>query len=131
MRHLKKGRKLNRTPAHRSALLRNMATSLLKHERIETTESKAKELRGYTERLITLAKRGDLHAKRLAFRKIRDRDVLAKLFDDVAVRFKGRPGGYTRVTRLYVRKGDNAIVSVIELVGNEVAPGAGASSDED
>lgn len=130
MRHLKKGRKLNRSSAHRSALFRNMATSLLQHERIETTEAKAKELRGYTERLITLAKRGDLHAKRLVFRKIRDRDVLAKLFDDVAVRYKGRPGGYTRVTRLYVRKGDNAVMAAIELVGNEVAAGAGAG-DED
>ncbi len=130
MRHLKKGRKLNRSSAHRSALFRNMATSLLQHERIETTEAKAKELRGYTERLITLAKRGDLHAKRLVFRKIRDRDVLAKLFDDVAVRYKGRPGGYTRVTRLYVRKGDNAVMAAIELVGNEVAAGASAG-DED
>lgn len=130
MRHLKKGRKLNRTSTHRKAMFRNMATSLFRHERIETTHVKAKELRGFAERLITLAKRGDLHARRSAYRDIRDQDVLAKLFNDIAPRYKARPGGYTRVTRVRVRRGDNAEMSIIELVGNEKAVGA-TSGDED
>ncbi|MCP4503448.1 MAG: 50S ribosomal protein L17 [Deltaproteobacteria bacterium] len=129
MRHLKKGRKLNRSVSHRKALFRNMATSLFRHERIETTDAKAKELRGYAEKLITLAKRDDVHSRRLAFQKIRDTDVLKKLFDDIAPRFKGRPGGYTRVTKVRVRRGDNATMSLIELVGSE--PSASAAGDED
>lgn len=129
MRHLKKGRKLNRSVSHRKALFRNMATSLFRHERIETTDAKAKELRGYAEKLITLAKRDDVHSRRLAFQKIRDTDVLRKLFDDIAPRFRGRPGGYTRVTKVRVRRGDNATMSLIELVGSE--PSAAAASDED
>jgi len=104
-------------------MFRNMATSLFRHERIETTHIKAKELRGFAERLITLAKRGDLHARRTAFQDIRDQEVLAKLFDDIAPRFKARPGGYTRVTRVRVRRGDNTEMSIIELVGNEKAVG--------
>lgn len=133
MRHLKKGRKLNRTSTHRRAMLRNMATSLFRHERIETTHPKAKELRGYAERLITLAKKGDLSARRRAFRDIRDQEVLRKLFGDIAERFDGRPGGYTRVTKVRYRRGDNAPISIIELVGNEEPP-AGVSEflgDED
>jgi large subunit ribosomal protein L17 len=107
-----------------------MATSLFRHERIETTDVKAKELRGYAERLITLAKRGDLHARRMAFRDIRDNEVLAKLFDDIGVRFKGRPGGYTRVTKVRIRKGDNTAMSVIELIGQERPVGeAGGAED--
>jgi large subunit ribosomal protein L17 len=129
MRHLNKGRKLNRTSTHRSAMFRNMATSLFKHERIETTHPKAMELRGYAERLITLAKRGDLHARRQAFRKIRDEEVLHKLFTDIAERYKARPGGYTRVTRVRVRRGDNAEMSLIELVGTEKAVGFGGGED--
>ena len=130
MRHLKKGRKLNRTSAHRKALLRNLATSLFRHEKIETTDAKAKELRGYAERLVTLAKRGDVHSRRLAFQKIRDQEVLKKLFDDIAGRYNGRPGGYTRVTKIRYRKGDNAKMSVIELIGD--AAGATAdNADED
>jgi len=128
MRHLKKGRKLNRSVSHRKALFRNMATSLFRHERIETTDAKAKELRGYAEKLITLAKTDDVHSRRLAFQKIRDKEVLSKLFDDIAPRYKGRPGGYTRVTKIRVRRGDNATMSLIELVGSEPAA---ASSDED
>ena len=116
MRHRKKGRKLSRTPSHRRATLRNMATSLFLHERIETTTAKAKELRPYAERLITLARRGDLHARRLAARKIQDRQVLGKLFDDIAPRFAERPGGYTRVLKLGNRRGDAADMSLIELV---------------
>jgi large subunit ribosomal protein L17 len=96
--------------------MRNMATSLFRHERIETTTAKAKELRPYAERLITLARRGDLHARRLAATKIQDRDVLGKLFGDIAPRFTERPGGYTRILKLGHRKGDAAEMSLIELV---------------
>lgn len=116
MRHRKKGRKLSRTPSHRKATLRNMATSLFRHERIETTTAKAKELRPYAERLITLARRGDVHARRLAAAKIQDRQVLGKLFDDIAPRYMERPGGYTRILKLGNRKGDAAEMSLIELV---------------
>jgi large subunit ribosomal protein L17 len=116
MRHRKNGRKLNRTASHRRAMLRNMATSLFIHGRIETTTAKAKELRPYAERLITLAKRGDLHARRLAGAKIGDRDVLGRLFDEIGPRFADRPGGYTRILKLGARKGDAADMSLIELV---------------
>lgn len=116
MRHRKTGRNLSRTASHKRATMRNMATALFRHERIETTEAKAKELRPYAERLITLARRGDVHARRLAARRIQDRDVLAKLFDDIAPRFDGRPGGYTRVLKLGHRKGDAADMALIELV---------------
>lgn len=116
MRHRKKGRELSRTATHRKALLRNLATSLFRHERIETTTAKAKELRPYAERLITLARRGDLHSRRLAGRKIQDREVLGKLFKDIAPRFGERPGGYTRILKLGHRKGDAAEMSLIELV---------------
>ena len=115
MRHRIKGRKLNRTAAHRKATLRNMATSLFRHERIETTTAKAKELRPFAERLITLAKRGDLHA-RLAAQKIQDREVLGKLFSDLGPRFAERPGGYTRILKLGNRRGDAAEMALIELV---------------
>lgn len=116
MRHRKKGRKLQRTASHRRAMLRNLATSLFRHERIETTTAKAKELRPYAERLITLARRGDLHARRLVARKIQDREVLGKLFDEIASRYAERPGGYTRILKLGNRKGDAAEISLIELV---------------
>lgn len=119
MRHKKSGRKLNRTSTHRQAMFRNMATSLFRHERIETTDPKAKELRGFAERLITLAKKGDQASRRQAHRKIRDKDILTKLFDEIGPRFADRPGGYTRVTKTRVRRGDNATMSVIELVGSE------------
>ena len=130
MRHLNSGRKLGRTSAHRTALFRNMATSLFRHERIETTDAKAKELRRFAEQLITLAKRGDLHARRQAFADIRDLEVLAKLFGDIGPRFKTRPGGYTRIIKSRIRKGDNAPISIIELVGNEVPLTATVSSDD-
>jgi large subunit ribosomal protein L17 len=119
MRHKKSGRKLNRTSTHRQAMFRNMATSLFRHERIETTDPKAKELRGFAERLITLAKKGDMHSRRLAHRKIADKEVLTKLFDELGPRFADRPGGYTRVTKTRIRRGDNTVMSVIELVGSE------------
>ena len=130
MRHLNHGRKFSRTSAHRQAMFRNMATSLFRHERIETTDEKAKELRGFAEKLITLAKAGDLHARRLAHRDIRDQEVLAKLFSDLGPRFKARPGGYTRITKSRVRRGDNATLSIVELVGSEIPLGAAAKTEE-
>ena len=96
--------------------MRNLATSLFRHDRIETTTAKAKELRPYAERLISLAKRGDLHSRRLAARKISDRDVLGKLFDELGPRYADRPGGYTRVLKVGRRRGDAAEMSLIELV---------------
>ena len=116
MRHRKSGRKLNRTSSHRKAMMRNLVTSLLEHERIETTDAKAKELRGLADRMITLGKRGDLHARRRALRVIRSKEVTAKVFDELAERFRDRPGGYTRVLKLGNRVGDAAPVSIIELV---------------
>jgi large subunit ribosomal protein L17 len=116
MRHRKKGRKLSRTASHRRATLRNMAQSLFRHGRIATTTAKAKELRPFAERLITLAKRGDLHARRLVAARIGDRAVVGSLFDTIAPRFAQRPGGYTRILKLGPRKGDAADMSLIELV---------------
>jgi large subunit ribosomal protein L17 len=116
MRHLKQGRKLGRTTAHRKALLRNLATALLEHERIVTTEPKAKELRRVADKLVTLGKRGDLHARRQALQVVRSNAVMRKLFNDIAPRFAERQGGYTRVLRLGYRPGDAAAMAVIELV---------------
>lgn len=116
MRHRAKGRQLSRTASHRRALLNNMATSLFQHERIVTTEAKAKELRPFAEKLITLARRGDLHARRLAERKIKDREVLTRLFSEIGPRFAGRPGGYIRILKLGHRPGDGADQARIELL---------------
>ena len=116
MRHRKGISKLGRTGTQRRAMMRNMATSLFQHGRSETTEAKAKALRSVAERLITLGKRGDLHARRLAGRQIQDRDILKKLFAEIAPRFADRPGGYTRVLKTGNRKGDNAPTALIELV---------------
>ena len=116
MRHLNQGRKLGRTSSHRTAMLKNMATSLLQHERIRTTEAKAKEVRRVAEKLITLAKKGDLHARRMAYRTIRDQEVLKKLFEEIGPRYKERAGGYTRLLKVGFREGDNAPISQIELV---------------
>lgn len=116
MRHRRTGRQLGRTRSHREALLRNLATSLFRHERIETTTAKAKELRPFAERLVTLAKRGDLHARRMAGRKIQDQAVLAKLFEEIGPRFAERTGGYTRVLKTGPRSGDGAEMALIELV---------------
>jgi len=116
MQHRKKGRKLSRSASHRKATLRNMATNLFRHERIRTSKAKAKELRPYAERLISLAKEGDLHARRQAERKIKDREVLGKLFDELGPRYADRPGGYTRILKLGARKGDSAEMALIELV---------------
>ncbi|MGH7612433.1 MAG: 50S ribosomal protein L17 [Gemmatimonadales bacterium] len=116
MRHRAKSRQLSRTSSHRKALLANLATSLFRHDRIETTEAKAKELRPYAERLITLARRGDLHARRLVERRIKDRDVTHRLFAELGKRFAARPGGYTRIVKLGHRVGDGADVARIELL---------------
>jgi large subunit ribosomal protein L17 len=116
MRHRLRGRKLNRTSSHRTAMFRNMATSLLKHEQITTTLPKAKELRPIVERLITLGKRGGLHARRQALSYVRDEKVVAKLFDTLAERYAERPGGYARVIKAGFRYGDAAAMAVIELV---------------
>ena len=121
MRHRNQGRKLNRTPTHRAALLSSLASALIKHEQIATTLPKAKELRRVTDRLITLAKRGDLHARRLAFARIRDEAMVAKLFDTLGSRYAGRPGGYTRVMKAGFRYGDAAPMAVIELVDRDTA----------
>lgn len=129
MNHRKTGRKLGRTSAHRKALFRNMVTSLLEHEQIRTTDAKAKELRGVAERMITLGKKGTLHARRNALRTIRSKEVTAKVFDELAARYKDRPGGYTRVIKLGQRPGDAAPMSIIELVDRGADDGAAAESD--
>ncbi len=117
MRHRAKGRQLSRTASHKKALLANLATSLFRHDRIVTTEAKAKELRPYAERLITLARRGDLHARRLVERRLKDKAVTTRLFKDLGPRFAARPGGYTRIIKLGHRSGDGAEVARIELLG--------------
>ncbi|HUE76952.1 MAG TPA: 50S ribosomal protein L17 [Longimicrobiales bacterium] len=116
MRHRVKGRSFSRTAEHREAMMRNMATSLFVHGRVETTTAKAKELRRYAEPLITKAKRGDLHARRLVARKIHDAGALTKLFGEIGPRYAERPGGYTRVLHLGHRPGDAADMAIIELV---------------
>ncbi len=116
MRHMKSGRKLNRTSAHRIALTKNLATALLEHGRIETTEAKAKELRRWVEKLVTLAKTDDLHARRQVAAVVTREDVAAKLFNQYAERFKDRPGGYTRIIGKGPRQGDGAPVVVMEFV---------------
>jgi large subunit ribosomal protein L17 len=115
MRHLNAGRKLNRTASHRKALFRNLVTSLLQHEHVRTTDAKAKELRRFADRMITLGKRGTLHARRQALSYIRSRAVVTKLFDEIATRFRERPGGYTRLVKVGSRHGDAASMSVVEL----------------
>jgi large subunit ribosomal protein L17 len=117
MRHLNAGRKLNRTSAHRRALMRNLVLSLIRHERLTTTDAKAKELRRWADRMVTLGKRGDLAARRRAFAFIGSHIAVKKLFDEIAPRFKDRPGGYTRVIKYGVRRGDAAPLSIIEFTG--------------
>jgi len=113
------GRKLGRTTEHRVALLRNLSTQLFANEKIQTTLAKAKELRPFAERLVTISKRGTLHARRHVMRHIHDRTVVSKLFDTLSARYDQRPGGYTRIIKLGVRRGDNAEMAMIELVGSE------------
>lgn len=119
MRHGKSGRKLNRTASHRKAMFANMAAALIKHEQIVTTLPKAKELKPIADKLITLAKRGDLHARRQAISQIRDKDMVKKLFDTLGERYTDRQGGYTRVLKAGFRFGDNAPMAVIELVDRD------------
>ena len=119
MRHRMSGRKLNRTSQHRQMLFRNMSQALIKHEQIVTTLAKARELRPVVERLITLGKRGDLHARRLAFARLRDNDMVSKLFDSLADRYKDRQGGYTRIIKAGFRYGDSAAMAVIEFVDRD------------
>ncbi|WP_029604160.1 50S ribosomal protein L17 [Kozakia baliensis] len=119
MRHGVAGRKLNVTSSHRAAMFRNMAVALIKHEQITTTLPKAKELRPVVEKLITLGKRGTLHARRQAFAQLRDETIVNKLFTAVAERYNGRSGGYTRVLKAGVRYGDNADMAVIEFVDRD------------
>ena len=139
MRHRVSHRKLGRVTEHRIAMLRNQAEALIRHERIETTIPKAKELRPFVERLITIAKRGlaagapdgkSLHARRLVLRDIQNRDVVSKLFDTIAPRFETRPGGYTRILRIGYRRGDSAEIAQIELVGSEYNPNADTEKTE-
>jgi len=116
MRHHLSKRKLNRTSAHRTALMRNMATSLFRYEKIRTTDPKAKELKSYAEKLITISKRGDIHSRRMVARDIHDKDVVVKLFEEIAPRYEAKHGGYTRIYKIGKRLGDNAEMSLIELV---------------
>ncbi|CAI3925333.1 Ribosomal protein L17 (RplQ) (PDB:1GD8) [Commensalibacter communis] len=120
MRHGMSGRKLGVTTSHRKAMFRNMAVALIKHEQITTTLPKAKELRPVVEKLITLGKRGDLHARRQAFALLRDETIVSKLFSTIAERYKARQGGYSRVLKAGVRYGDAANMAVIELVERDV-----------
>jgi len=116
MRHLKKGRSLGRKSSHRKALLCNLAVSILTNGRIRTTEAKAKEVRGLVDRIITWGKRGDVHARRLAARQVRSRTIVKKVFDELAPRYRDRPGGYTRIMKMGFRHGDNPPEVIIELV---------------
>ena len=116
MRHNKRGRKLSRETAHRKALMSNLAVALITHKKIKTTEAKAKELRTYVEPLITFAKRGDLHSRRQVLKKIRHKNVVRELFDNIGPSFSNRNGGYTRITKLGFRDNDCAPVSIIEFV---------------
>ena len=137
MRHRTSGRKFNRTSSHRQAMFANMAAALIKHEQIKTTLPKAKDLRRVVDRLITLSKRGNLHARRQALSVLRDTKITGKLFDELAERYKERPGGYTRVLKAGFRYGDMAPMAVIELVdrdpdakGQDSGPTQDADEDE-
>lgn len=119
MRHRKAGKQLSRNSSHRRAMLRNIVTSLLKYEQIETTDAKAKETRPIAEKMITLAKRGDLHARRLVLSYLQDKEVAHKLFDDLKDRLTTRQGGYVRIVKKGFRKGDGAPVSIVQLLVKE------------
>ncbi len=122
MRHNKSGRRLGRKPDHRQHMMKNMVTSFFENEKITTTVTRAKELRKLVDKMITLGKRGDLHARRQALRVIRDQKVVAKLFEMIAPRYAQRPGGYTRIIKLENRQGDNAPMAIIELVEEGFEP---------
>lgn len=133
MRHRKAGRRLSRTSAHRKAMFANMAASLFRHEEIKTTLPKAKELRRVAEPLITLAKTATVANRRIAFARLRERDIVTKLFDDLGPHFAERPGGYLRILKCDYRAGDRAPMAIVQLVGRENAdaPAADAESDSD
>jgi large subunit ribosomal protein L17 len=128
MRHNKSGKRLGRNTPHRNAMLRNMVTSLLEHEKITTTDARAKELRKVVDRMITLGKRGDLHARRQVLNVIRDQKVVAKLFELIGPRYKDRPGGYTRIIKVGSRLGDNAPQSIIALVEEDISSSSPATT---
>jgi len=131
MRHRMDGRKLGRTKAHREALMRNLSTALIDKEKIVTTLPKAKELRRYAEKLVTISKKETLHARRQVLRRIKDKDVVAKLFDTLSARYAQRPGGYTRIIKLGPRLGDHAEMAVVEFVGGEKAAKAAEETTTD
>ncbi len=132
MRHLKTGRKLNRTAAHRKALMRNLVKALLLREQIQTTDAKAKELRRWADRMVTLGKKNSVHARRLAFSYLGSRRLVQRLFDEVAPRFQSRSGGYTRVLKIGPRRGDAAPMSLVEFTerkaGSSTVEGSAANS---
>ena len=131
MRHRKSGRQFNRNSSHRQAMFRNMMVSLFQHEQIKTTVAKAKELRMFAEPLITLGKESSVANKRNAFAKLRDRDIVAKLFDEISVRMKDRPGGYTRILKCGNRAGDNAPMAYIQLVDFDLEAHAALFEDDE
>ena len=131
MRHQRTGRNLGRDSSHRKALLRNMVTSLFKHEQLETTDAKAKELRPVAEKMITLAKRGDLHARRAALSYIKDKPAILKLFDELKGRYVDRQGGYIRIIKKGIRKGDGAPISVIQLLPADEGKKKGKTPDKE
>lgn len=130
MRHGKVGRKLGRNASHRTALYRNLVTSLFEHGKIQTTDAKAKEVRKIAEKLITLGKKGDLHARRRALAYVRSDAVVAKLFTELSPRYAQRPGGYTRIVKIGARRGDASPMSVLELVQEAYTPGGAAKAPE-
>jgi len=130
MRHRLSGRQLNRNSSHRKAMFRNMAASLLDHELIKTTLPKAKELRRVAEPLITLAKNDSVANRRLAFNRLRDRDIVSKLFNELGPRYQARPGGYLRILKCGFRTGDNAPMAIVELVDRPAEGDTGAASEE-
>ena len=129
MRHRKSGRRLGRNSSHRKALFRNMATSMLKHETIRTTLPKAKELRRVAEPLITMAKNDTVHKRRVAFSRLRDRDTVTKLFNELGPRYKDRPGGYLRILKMGYRSGDQAPMAYVELVDRPESAGEDAGAE--
>ncbi|MFT5259035.1 MAG: large subunit ribosomal protein L17 [Saprospiraceae bacterium] len=131
MRHRKSGRQLNRTSSHRTAMFRNMAVSLLKHEQIKTTVPKAKELRRIVEPIITLAKTASVANRRLAFARLRDRDMVVKLFNEIGPHFTSRPGGYTRILKAGNRVSDNAPMAYMQLVDRDIMAAKGLDEVED
>ena len=131
MRHRKSGRKLNRNASHRKAMFKNMAVSLLRHEQIKTTVPKAKELRKVVEPLITLASRASVANRRLAFARLRDRDMVTKLFEDLGPHFAERPGGYTRILKAGYRVSDNAPMAYVQLVDRDIMAAKGLGDDSD